>query len=85
MYQPEASGPGQHSRPSTLNDARPNIVYNFTVTDVQGVLLMCAQQQIDTDAYSGCTFAPGRTLDDLMTTIIRTIHAEQRKDETGQK
>jgi hypothetical protein len=57
-----------------------NTVLNFTVTDVHGVLLTCAKQQVDTDTFSGCTLAPGRTLDDLMTSIVQTIHAELQKD-----
>ncbi|MFZ1084593.1 MAG: hypothetical protein WAN35_06490 [Terracidiphilus sp.] len=61
-----------------------NMVLNFTVMDLHGVLLTCAKQQLDTDTFSGCTLAPGRTLDDLMTSIVQTIHAEQQK-ETGEQ
>jgi hypothetical protein len=53
---------------------------NFTVADAQGLLLTCAKEQIDTDTFSGCTLAPGRTLDDLMTSIVRAIRAQQQKD-----
>jgi hypothetical protein len=53
---------------------------NFTVADAKGLLLTCAKEQIDTDTFSGCTLAPGRTLDDLMTSIVRAIHAQQQKD-----
>jgi len=70
---------------SPLHFASPNTAYNFVVTDESGPLLTCAKQQIDTDTYSGCTFAPGRTLDDLMTTFIRGIRAEQLKDKAEQK
>ena len=62
-----------------------NTVLNFTVTDVHGVLLTCAKQQVDTDTFSGCTLSPGRTLDDLMTSIVQTIHAEQQKYNTEPK
>jgi hypothetical protein len=57
-----------------------NTVLNFAVMDLHGVLLTCAKQQVDTDTFSGCTLAPGRSLDDLMTSIVQTIHAEQKKD-----
>ena len=63
-----------------LKQVPPNTVLNFTVTDVHGVLLTCAKQQVDTSTFSGCTLAPGRTLDDLMTSIVRAIHAQQQKD-----
>ena len=63
----------------------PKTISNFTVTDVHGVLLTCAKQQIDTDTFSGCTLAPGRTLDDLMTSIVQTIHAELQKDKAAEK
>jgi len=59
--------------------APPNTILNFTVTDMHGRLLTCAKQQVDTDTFSGCTLAPGRTLDDLMTTIVQAIRAEQQK------
>jgi hypothetical protein len=73
-----------------LNTAPPkpvpsNTVLNFTVMDLHGVLLTCAKQQVDTDTFSGCTLAPGRTLDDLMTSIVQTIHAEQQKDNAEEK
>lgn len=63
----------------------PTTALNFTVTDVHGVLLTCAKQQLDTDTFSGCTLAPGRTLDDLMTSIVRAIHAEQQKVNAEEK
>jgi hypothetical protein len=67
-----------------LNTTSPNTVHNFSVMDASGVLLTCAKQQIDSDTFSGCVLAPGRTLDDLMTSIVRTIHAEQNKEKTGE-
>ncbi|MGO9316422.1 MAG: hypothetical protein ACLPXT_07610 [Terracidiphilus sp.] len=59
--------------------APSNTALNFTVADAKGLLLTCARQQINTDTFSGCTLAPGRTLDDLMTSIVRAIRAEQQK------
>ncbi len=59
--------------------APSNIALNFTVADAKGLLLTCAKQQIDTDTFSGCTLAPGRTLDDLMTSIVKAIRAEQQR------
>jgi hypothetical protein len=52
---------------------------NFTVADTKGLLMTCAKQQLDTNTFSGCTLAPGRTLDDLMTSIVQAIRAEQQK------
>jgi hypothetical protein len=73
-----------------LNTAPPkpitsNTVLNFSVMDLHGVLLTCAKQQVDTDTFSGCALAPGRTLDELMTSIVQTIHAQQQKDSADEK
>jgi hypothetical protein len=57
--------------------APSNVALNFTVADAKGLLLTCAKEQLDTNTFSGCTLAPGRTLDDLMTSIVRAIRAEQ--------
>jgi hypothetical protein len=65
--------------------APPSTVLNFSVTDMHGVLLTCAKQQTDTDTFSGCALAPGRTLDDLMTSIVQAIHAEQKKANAEEK
>ena len=65
--------------------APSNIALNFTVADAHGLLLTCARQQIDTDTFSGCTLAPGRTLDDLMTSIVRAIRAEQQRIKAEEK
>jgi len=68
-----------------LNTASTNTIYNFAVRDATGVLLTCAKQQIDSDTFSGCTLAPGRTLDDLMTSIVRTIRAVENKVDSDPK
>jgi hypothetical protein len=68
-----------------LKPTPPNTALNFTVADVHGLLLTCAKQQVDTDTFSGCTLAPGRTLDDLMTTIVQAIRAEQQKVNAEEK
>jgi hypothetical protein len=65
--------------------APPSTVLNFTVNDLHGVLLTCAKQQVDTDTLSGCTLAPGRTLDDLMTSIVQTIRAQQKEASADEK
>ena len=72
--------PAGNLNTAPLKTVPSNTVLNFTVMDLHGVLLTCAKQQVDTDTFSGCTLAPGRTLDDLMTSIVQTIHAEQKKD-----
>jgi hypothetical protein len=58
---------------------------NFTVADAKGLLLTCARQQLDTDTFSGCALAPGRTLDDLMTSIVKAIRAQQQKISDDEK
>ena len=85
-----ATPPLKTAPAGNLNTAPPkiapsNIALNFTVADAKGPLLTCAKQQIDTDTFSGCTLAPGRTLDDLMTSIVRAIRAEQQKDNAEEK
>ncbi|MGA3130701.1 MAG: hypothetical protein ABSD59_07865 [Terracidiphilus sp.] len=53
----------------------------FTVNDEKGLLLTCIAPEIDTDTdtdvFKSCTLAPGRTLDDVMHTIVQGIHYEQ--------
>ena len=68
-----------------LKPVPSNVVLNFSVMDLHGVLLTCAKQQVDTDTFSGCTLAPGRTLDDLMTSIVQTIRAVQKKSNDEEK
>jgi hypothetical protein len=77
---PHKAAPAGNLKPAPVAVAAPsNTAVNFTVADAKGLLLTCAKQQIDTDTFSGCTLAPGRTLDDLMTSIVRAIRAEQQK------
>ena len=74
-----ATLPAKAAPAEKLNTSSPNTIYNFAVSDASGVLLTCAKQQIDSDTFSGCTLSPGKTLDDLMTSIVRAIRAEQNK------
>jgi len=83
--QPLKAAPAGNLNTAPLKAAPSNTVVNFTVTDAHGVLLTCAQQQVDTGTLSGCTLAPGRTLDDLMTSIVQTIRAEQQKNNAEEK
>jgi hypothetical protein len=71
--------PADNLKPAPLHAAPSNTALNFTVADAHGLLLTCAKQQLDTNTFSGCTLAPGRTLDDLMTSIVQAIRAEQQK------
>jgi hypothetical protein len=82
---PLKAAPAGNLKPVPAAAAPSNTVLNFTVTDMHGVLLTCAKQQVDTDTFSGCTLAPGRTLDDLMTSIVKAIRAEQQKDNIEDK
>ena len=82
---PLKAPPAGNLNTAPLKSAPSNTVLNFTVTDAHGVLLTCAKQQVDTDTFSGCTLAPGRTLDDLMTSIVRAIRAEQQRIKAEEK
>jgi hypothetical protein len=81
---PLKAAPAGNLKPATPA-APSSTALNFSVTDVHGVLLTCAKQQLDTNTFSGCTLAPGRTLDDLMTTIVQAIRAEQQKISAEEK
>lgn len=83
---PLKPAPADNLKPAPPTPAAPsNTVLNFRVTDVHGVLMTCAKQQVDTGILSGCALAPGRTLDDLMTSIVQTIRAEQQKENAEEK
>jgi hypothetical protein len=84
--QPLKAAPADNLKPAPPVPAAPsNTILNFTVNDLHGVLLTCAKQQVDTDTLSGCTLAPGRTLDDLMTSIVQTIRAQQKEANAEEK
>jgi hypothetical protein len=55
----------------------------FQVNDEKGLLLTCIAPDIETnsetDVFKNCALAPGRTLDDLMHSFVRGIHAEQNE------
>ena len=77
---PLKAAPAGNLKPVPVVAAAPsNTALNFTVADAKGLLLTCAKEQLDTTTFSGCTLAPGRTLDDLMTSIVRAIRAQQQK------
>ena len=61
----------------------PTRGHTFVVNDEKGLLLKCIAPQLDTDPdtdiFNSCTLAPGRTLDDVMHTFIRTIHYVQNE------
>jgi len=78
--------PAGSLKPAPAVVAAPsNTALNFTVADAKGLLLTCAKQQVDTSTFSGCTLAPGRTLDDLMTSIVQAIRAEQDRISAEEK
>jgi hypothetical protein len=55
----------------------------FAVNDANGLLLACTAPEIDTDietdVFNGCTLAPGRTLDDVMHTLVQGNHFERNR------
>jgi hypothetical protein len=68
--------------PAAASPTRPaNPSHLFTVNDEKGLLLTCIAPEIDTnpdtDLFKSCTLAPGRTLDDVMHTVVQGIHYEQ--------
>ena len=80
------AAPAGNLKPVPVAAAVPSkTALNFTVADAKGLLMTCAKQQVDTDTLSGCTLAPGRTLDDLMTSIVQTIRAQQKQANAEEK
>jgi hypothetical protein len=66
----------------------------FPVRDEKGPLMTCIAPEIDknadTDIFTDCALAPGRTLNDVMHAFVSTIHyehnqrsREQTKGDTG--
>jgi hypothetical protein len=55
----------------------------FPVMDDKGLLLSCVAPELgtnhDTDVFENCTLAPGRTLDDVMHSLVKAIHEEQHE------
>jgi hypothetical protein len=55
----------------------------FPVKDDKGLLLSCIAPELgtnsETDKFEDCSLAPGRTLDDVMHSIIKAIHQEQHE------
>jgi hypothetical protein len=55
----------------------------FPIRDEKGLLLTCIAPEIDknadTDIFSDCALAPGRTLDDVVHAIVGAIHYEQNQ------
>jgi hypothetical protein len=82
---PLTAAPAGNLKATPPSAAPANAALNFTVADAKGLLLTCARQQVDTDTFSGCTLAPGRTLDDLMTSIVQAIRAEQQRINAEEK
>jgi hypothetical protein len=78
--QPQLSKPVPVGAAATSS---PNSSLTYQVKDEKGVLLTCIAPQIDsnpdTDIFSGCTLAQGRTLDDVMHTFIQAIHFVQNE------
>ena len=60
----------------------------FPVMDEKGLLLTCIAPEIDrnadTDIFTDCALAPGRTLDDVMHSFVSTIHYEHNQQSKGQ-
>jgi len=63
---------------TVLSPVSPLVRHLFPVNDAKGLLLTCIAPEIETnpntDLFSDCTLAPGRTLDDVMHTFIGAIH-----------
>jgi hypothetical protein len=57
----------------------------FPVTDDRGLLLSCVAPELgtnsDTDVFENCALAPGRTLDDVMHSLVKAIHSERHEVE----
>jgi hypothetical protein len=55
----------------------------FPVNDDKGLLLTCIAPEIETDVdsdlFTNCTLAPGRTLDDVMHSFVAALHYVQKE------
>jgi len=75
------------STPNLSSAGSPARSRLFPVRDEKGLLLTCIAPEIDknadTDIFSDCSLAPGRTLDDVMHAFVSAIHYEhnQRSEE----
>jgi hypothetical protein len=84
-------GTQKNSQSTPLSNAAPELAPTgsparsrvFPVMDEKGLLLTCIAPEIDknadTDIFSDCALAPGRTLDDVMHAIVGAIHYEQNQ------
>jgi hypothetical protein len=71
--------------PATVRSpVAPHVRHLFPVNDTKGLLLTCIAPEIEsnpnTDLFSNCALAPGRTLDDVMHTFIGAIHYIQNEE-----
>jgi hypothetical protein len=69
--------------PAASAKSSANTDKTFRVNDEKGLLMTCIAPQIDTnpdtDIFSNCALAPGRTLEDVMHTFIQAIHFVQNQ------
>jgi len=76
--------PHDAAQATILSPVSPRVRHLFPVKDVKGLLLTCVAPEIETnpntDVFSDCTLAPGRTLDDVMHTFIGAIHFIQNEE-----
>jgi hypothetical protein len=75
----------QVTKTAPFSASSPKALHLFPVNDEKGRLLTCIAPEIEknaeTDVFNNCTLAPGRTLDDVMHSFVRTMHYVQRKQE----
>lgn len=72
-----ARGPGTKPTPPAPALQKVKTPQAFQITDLKGPLAIC-KENAATGTFSECVLAPGRSLDDLVTSFIQGIRADQK-------
>jgi hypothetical protein len=69
--------------PAASSGTRAHASHFFPVNDEKGLLLTCIAPDIDTnpntDLFTDCALAPGRTLNDVMHSFVGAMHFEEKE------
>jgi hypothetical protein len=78
---PEAQLP--KDLPTASSTPRARTSHFFPVYDEKGLLLTCVapdiESNVNTDLFTDCTLAPGRTLNDVMHSFVGAMHYEENQ------
>jgi hypothetical protein len=62
-----------HLSSNVLTTTNVSIMDSFQINDDKGLLAVCQTRDLDTDVFTGCRLAEGRTLDDLMRAFFKAF------------